>query len=92
MRIWKDYRLGVTGDRQEETYGRKKTDTNKGQPMAKFNVRDKLHRRVQRFFVAMSQTFERVTLISHSVPCKGLGNDSGKTQDESLALDNIRTQ
>ena len=92
MRIWKDYRLGVSGDRQEETYSRKKTDTNKGQPMAKFNVREKLHRRVQRFFVAMSQTFERVTLISHSVPWKGLGNDSDKTQDESLAFDNIRIQ
>ena len=92
VRIWKDYRLGVSGDRQEETYGRKKTDTNKGQPMAKFNVREKLHRRVQRFFVAMSQTFERVTLISHSVPWKGLGNDSDKTQDESLSFDNIRIQ
>lgn len=86
MKIWKDYRLGVSRDRQEETYGRNKIDTNKGQPMAKVNAREKLHRRVQRFFVAMSQTFERVTLISYSVPCKGLGNDSDKTQDESLPL------
>lgn len=86
MKIWKDYRLGVSGDRQEETYGRNKIDTNKGQPMAKVNAREKLHRRVQRFFVVMSQTFERVTLISYSVPCKGLGNDSDKTQDESLPL------
>ena len=64
----------------------KQTPTKKGQPMAKVNAREKLHRRVQRFFVAMPQTFERVTLISHSVPCKGLGNNSDKTQDESLAL------
>ena len=28
-KIWKDYRLGVSGDRQEETYGRNKIDTNK---------------------------------------------------------------
>lgn len=72
-------------DRRRHTAEKKQTPT-------KFNVREKLHRKVQRFFVAMSQTFERVTLISHSVPCKGLGNDSDKTQDESLALDNIRIQ
>lgn len=72
MKIWKDYRLGVSGDRQEETYGRNKIDTNKGQPMAKVNAREKLHRRVQRFFVAMSQTFERVTLISTLYHAKDL--------------------
>ena len=76
MRIWKDCRLGVSGDRQEKRYGRNQMDTKKGQPMAKFTVRKKLHRRVERFFVAMSQAFERVILIYHSVPCTGLGNDS----------------
>lgn len=57
VRIWKDYRLGVSGDRQEKRYGRNQLDTKKGHPMAKFTVRKKLHRRVERFFVAMSQAF-----------------------------------